>query len=270
MTFSQYLQSIKSKAPTILLVILAVLIATMSLTLVLGQPFKYRSTVQLLVVQKQGPAVDAYTAIRSAEKMADNLSAVVYTSSFLDRALEAPYQTIDTLPTDPVKRKREWKKMVETNVLPETGIIEISVYNPNRNQAVAYAQAISWVLVNQGDQYHGGGSDVEIRSIDAPLTSNHPVKPNLLINLLVALMIGSLISLVVVYLAGEETSEYRMQNSEFSPVRQVSVASEISEEQIAVKNNNQIDNSDEPMLVSPQPDMSLEEYKKFIQNMYQK
>jgi len=266
MTFYQYIKIVKAKLPVILVVVLSVLILTVGATLVFGQPFKYRSTVQLLVVQKQSPAVDAYTAIRSAEKMADNLSAVVSTSSFLGRTLEAPYQTIDTLPSDPVKRKKAWEKTVETRVVPETGILEVSVYHPSRNQAVAYAQAVAWVLVNQSGEYHGGGSDVEIRNIDAPLTSNHPVRPNIFANMALAVALGLIVSLIVLYLMGEE-SALNAAPTRLS-VHPVSVATDMTTHDIPVKAVMAVDNSDEPMIVSPSDDMTFEEYKAFIQKMY--
>ena len=40
------------------------------------QPLKYSSTVRLLVMQDLGSATDAYTASRSEERIAENLSTI--------------------------------------------------------------------------------------------------------------------------------------------------------------------------------------------------
>jgi len=57
-----------------------------------------------------------------------------------------------------------------------------------------------YVLVEQGSQYHGGGEQVEIKLIDKPIVSNYPVRPNLILNAIVALLVGLVVSFVYVYL----------------------------------------------------------------------
>jgi len=205
MNLNQYLKLVKSRYQILVGIIGGILIITLVLTLV--QTFKYRSTIQLLVIQKQGASIDAYTALRSAEKMASNLASVVYTSSFLDRVTQTNSTLKDDLSIDPIERKKEWQRTVNAEVVPETGILKIEVYHHNRNQAIAYAQAISSVLVNQGSEYHGGGQEVGIKNIDAPLTSRYPVQPNIVINLGIALALGAVLSLAVIYLLGEEKNK---------------------------------------------------------------
>lgn len=45
------------------------------------RPLEYSSTTRILITQELG-AVDAYTASRSAERIADDLASIVYTSTF--------------------------------------------------------------------------------------------------------------------------------------------------------------------------------------------
>src|SRR3989338_9490681 len=55
------------------------------------QPLRYSSTVRLLVLQDVGSAVDAYTASRSEERIADNLSTIIYTTTFFDQVMGAGF-----------------------------------------------------------------------------------------------------------------------------------------------------------------------------------
>jgi len=195
-----YLEILKRKARTIALIICLVIV--LGLVITVAQPFKYRSTIQVLVIEHQ-LNLDAYTAIRAAERMNNNLSHIIYTNSFMDKVLQAGFNVQDNLPSDSLARKKAWGKTIQTYVVPETGILKVDVYHPSRKQAEAMAHSIAYVLATAGSEYIGSQS-VTIKTIDQPITSLRPVKPNIALNLMASLALGILIAMGYVLLRFKE------------------------------------------------------------------
>ena len=76
-------------------------VITMALAAALSfvRPLEYSSTMRLLIIQQSGVNLDPYTAIRSAETIATNLSQVIYTSVFYDNVTAGLALLAYTLPT---------------------------------------------------------------------------------------------------------------------------------------------------------------------------
>ncbi|HTK59828.1 MAG TPA: Wzz/FepE/Etk N-terminal domain-containing protein, partial [Candidatus Baltobacteraceae bacterium] len=125
-----------------------VMVAAAALSFV--RPLEYSSTMRLLIIQKAGVNLDPYTAIRSAERIADNLSQVIYTSVFYDKVTAAGFD-IDRSYFDPVesRRRQQWSDMVSTQVTHETGFLQITVYHKDKEQASEIARAIAFVLTTE-------------------------------------------------------------------------------------------------------------------------
>lgn len=177
---------------------LAVMVAAAALSFV--RPLEYSSTVRLFIVLKKGN-LDPYTAIRSAERTADTLSQVIYTSEIFEKVLGAGF-SIDRAYFDQreSKRREQWSKMVSTQVTHETGFLQIAVYHRDKEQASEIARAIAFVMSTEGNRYVGG-QDVEIRVVDAPLQSRFPVRPNVPLNAFLGAVIGVVASSLYVVVA---------------------------------------------------------------------
>lgn len=188
MTFKDYFNNLKTHQKTIVVIIGLVVVLSLILTLI--QPFEYRSSSQLLIIQKHNPNLDAYTASRSAERLSKNLSNVIYTSSFFEKVMNSGFDLKDKFSKNEAKRRSQWKRKVVAQVSMETGMLRISVYDRDKVQAKEFTQAIAHVLSTKGEEYHGGGEDVEIKLVDAPLASRFPVRPNLALNLFTGLILG--------------------------------------------------------------------------------
>jgi capsular polysaccharide biosynthesis protein len=158
------------------------------------RPLEYSSTMRLLIIQKAGLNLDPYTAIRSAERIADNLSQVVYTSVFFDHVMGAGFG-IDKeyFKTAENKRREQWAKMVTTEVTHETGFLQISVYHTDKDQASEIGRAVAFILTTEGNQYIGG-RDLEIRLVDTPLQSRFPIRPNVPLNAFLGAVVGIIAS----------------------------------------------------------------------------
>ncbi len=172
----------------------------LALIISLVSPFQYSATTKILIIQKQMTNLDAYTATKSAEKIGKNLSNIINTSSFYNEVIEANTNLQYKFPQDAVERRKSWEKNVEINVVPETGILEINAYDIDRGFASQLVRAIAYVLVSKGAEYHGGGSDVEIKVVDDVFISKYPVRPNIIVNMALAAIIGVILGCVFVIL----------------------------------------------------------------------
>lgn len=162
----------------------------------------YESKVELLVIQKENQNLDSYAAQKAAEKLGNNLTKIVYSSDFLDKVIATGLIDKSLFYDNPLLRKKQWEKLVKAQVVPETGIIKVYGYGENQDTAKNIAMASAKVLTeNSGDYY--GGQDVTIKVIDQAITSNLPAKPNIILNTLIAMVIGFIGSISLVILIGE-------------------------------------------------------------------
>jgi len=157
-------------------------------------PWEYSATARLLVIPTSSLGVDPYTAIKSAERISENLSQVAHTSSFYERVA----RTAEQFKFDPTglnnlsenKRRSAWARAVITEVVPGTGLFKIIVYNKNKDEAMAWASAIAYVLSTQGFEYTS--TNVQIKIVDAPLASRFVSRPNFFIVGFLGLVLGGL------------------------------------------------------------------------------
>jgi capsular polysaccharide biosynthesis protein len=203
----EFIDNLKSKKTMIVLLVLGAMILSLVFSFV--QTFEYECDASLYVIQNQDGllAKDAYAAAKSAEKLAKNMSQMVYTGTFMERVFETNYGVgRDILPVEENKKRKEWNKKIETYVVPETGILDIKVYDKDKVMVEKIAQAIIYVLVTEGADFHGGGDEVEVKIADAPIVSKYPTRPNIALNLGIALIMGLIVSIVIVFLTtqGEE------------------------------------------------------------------
>lgn len=175
----------------------------LSLVISFVQPLRYASTARLLILQNIGTQVDAYTASRSEERIAENLSTIVYTSTFFEQVMDSGFDINGNFfPTDDVKRRRVWKKTVEATVARGSGLLTISAYHQDINQAEQIVRAVAFVLTNRVSEFTSGGN-TQVRLIDAPLNSRWPVKPNILANLLSGFFLAGFVGVGYVLLQSE-------------------------------------------------------------------
>jgi capsular polysaccharide biosynthesis protein len=193
-----------------LIALISGLAVVIALIVSLVSPFQYSATTQMLIIQKQEQNLDAYTATKSAEIIGKNLASIIFTSSFYDEVIASNSSIAGKFPTDTTERRKEWKKNIEANVIPESGILEIKVYDTDSNFASQLVRTISYVLVNKGAEYHGGGTDVEIKIVDDSFISKYPVRPNIALNLGIALIAGILLgSYWVIMKESNKIQKYR-------------------------------------------------------------
>jgi capsular polysaccharide biosynthesis protein len=173
------------------IVLAGVIGAAVAILLSLLRPLEYSSTTRILITQELG-AVDAYTASRSAERIADDLASVVYTSTFFDKVMSSGYAIdSDYFSQDEIKRRTQWQDAVSASVSRSSGLLSITAYHTDVDQAEELATAVAYVLTTEGWTYTSGGN-ITVQVVDAPLDSRYPVRPNLLVNGFSGLVLGLL------------------------------------------------------------------------------
>ena len=130
-----------------------------------------------------------------------------FTSSFYDEVIDSNKIVAKKFTQDSIERRKTWEKNVKANVIPETGILQINVYDVDRNYASELVKNISYVLINKGAEYHGGGSDVELKIVDDVFISKYPVRPNIILNIALAFVIGFILGSAFVIL--NEAAKYK-------------------------------------------------------------
>ncbi|MDD2785843.1 MAG: hypothetical protein PHS79_03030 [Patescibacteria group bacterium] len=155
------------------------------------QPLKFSSTVRLLITQTNATGVDPYTAIKSTERIGQNLSEITYTSSFFNAVTKQEGIDISYFSTDEIDKRKEWQETVAINVVPGTGVMDVVVYHKDRNQATLLAVAVAKELATQAPNYFG--YSVRLQIIDDPLPSRFFAQPDFVQNGALGAVFGFLI-----------------------------------------------------------------------------
>jgi len=194
MTQLNYPQIIKNNGHSIAITTLVIVVLSMALSLI--QPLQYRSRVEFLIIQKQSLTMDAYTAARASEKLASSLSTIIRTKSFFDKVMAGNFGIRRSeFPDNEKDLRKYWQKNTLTSIAPESSLLQVNVYHKDKKEANKISLAIASILVNDVNEYYGGGSDIIIKVVNEPLASDYPVRPNIILNSLAGLVIGVVISL---------------------------------------------------------------------------
>jgi capsular polysaccharide biosynthesis protein len=170
-----------------------VLALALALAFSLVQPLKYSSTVKILITQTNTTGLDPYTAIKSTERIAQNLSELVYTSAFFDAVVNDPSVDASYFPTDDLKKRKAWEETISTSVSAGTGLMTVTAYHPNRDQATTLAVRAAKELAVEAPNYFG--FSVRAQVIDAPIPSSFIAKPDFITNGIFGAVAGLLIGL---------------------------------------------------------------------------
>jgi capsular polysaccharide biosynthesis protein len=166
--------------------------AVLALGFSLAQPLRYSSTERVLITQTNATGLDPYTAIKSTERIAQNLSEIVYTTSFFNAVMAKANLDKSYFPQDEISKRDKWRNTIEVTVVPNTGIASIIAYHPQREQATELAVRVAQELVNITPNYFG--YSVRVQVIDDPLPSRFFAKPDFLRNVLLGAVAGLLIA----------------------------------------------------------------------------
>ena len=173
--------------------------AALSFLPLLVMPLEYRADAEVFIITKTRYGVDPYTVVKSAERVAENIAAVMKTGDFFQKVMaetaydfdRARFQNVSEL-----TKRRRWQKAVQTDVTYGTGGLTISAYDKNPDKALALAGAAASAISRTGWEYVGG--DVTIKLVNEPIVTRWPARPNALLNALLGLVAGIIAMAAVV------------------------------------------------------------------------
>ncbi len=165
----------------------AVLASLFSIT----QPLRYSSTERVLITQTNTAGVDPYTAIKSTERIAQNLSAIMYTTSFFNAVMAKAKVDPSYFPADEYEKRAMWTKTITTSVEGNTGVMTIVAYHPKREEATELAIRVAEEIRDIAPTYFGFSIRVQI--IDDPLPSRFIAKPDFAANAGFGAILGCLL-----------------------------------------------------------------------------
>jgi capsular polysaccharide biosynthesis protein len=173
------------------------------LSLVFTFPPQYRADAQVLVIAKSRYGIDPYTAAKFAEQIGGNVVQIVGTNDFYEKVTMQGGHNLDLSKFNNLsenKKRKLWQKMVDASAVYGTGVLNISVYNKNQEQAKEWTGAVADTLVGSGWEYVG--SDIGMKVVNTPVVTNWPVRPNFILNLILGFAVGALAMAVAVVKRG--------------------------------------------------------------------
>ncbi len=211
MDMNKFISLIKTKTQTIASVVILFFAVTAIFTFC--QPLKYNSQSSVLVVQNFPVGTDQSSISKSNEYISNILAKVVSSNLFYNDVLKAGFNINKNYFSKKNNLNSEmdnWKKTAQAKAISDTGIIDINIYHPDKQQLSQIAMAVNFVLQSKHSQYHGLGSNITIKIIDKPITSIWPAQPNIILNLLLAAVVGLIVSLYYIYLFQDESFNLRL------------------------------------------------------------
>ena len=205
MNTKEFLQLAKKRYITIIGIVLFFVIIALAGTLL--QPLKYRSKTRLLIAQSN-MTTDAYAIARSNQYIGGLISEVVYSGAFLD-SLESSNAVFDRNYFNGTYKQniKKWKKTVFARSGGDSGIIDIEIYHPDPSEAKKISLAVNELIISGKGPYQFANNQVKITTIDQPIISSFPVKPNIPLNLLASLIFGLSFSLSYIYFFPQSQTE---------------------------------------------------------------
>ncbi|MDP2918557.1 MAG: Wzz/FepE/Etk N-terminal domain-containing protein [bacterium] len=180
-------------------VIAVILLATITVSLIASsiQKPQYAARGRILITQKTSANMDMYKASQSAERLAMLFAKIIKSSTFFKDVLNSGFPIDKTyFPKSEKSSREKWAEMVSSRVSTDTSIIEIDVYHRDAQETKKILNGIIYNFSEKSKSYYNLGDEVGIVVLDTPLVSERPVKPNLLLNLILGFLIGLVISAI--------------------------------------------------------------------------
>lgn len=203
MEIKEFLGLLNRKKQTVLSILF--LFVLLSAVLTAFQPLKYEAKSRILLLQHNGEVMDPYNAAKSNQFVSTLLASVVSSNAFLNDVFEAGFNIDQTyFGNNSHDRLEKWEKTAEARAINDTGIIEISTYHTDKTQAEQINSAVINIIKTKNGSYYGRNEDISIKVIDEPIISDWPVRPNILLNIVLTIFISLIISFSYIVLFQDE------------------------------------------------------------------
>lgn len=174
--------------------VVAVLVGVISFVV----PRSYSAESQVLIISNdRSGATDPYTQAKSAERIGENLAAVIPTDDFYEKVMGAPNLNFDHdrwNTYDARTRHNRWQKDVKGEVMYGTSLMKLTVYSTSQADALNLSNAVAQTLASRGGDYVGG--DITIKIVNSPLLVPLQTRPNIVLNIVVGLVGGMVLAML--------------------------------------------------------------------------
>jgi len=169
------------------------------------QPLKYEAKSKLILIPVL-TTKDPYALAKANEYLSNILSQAATSNLFFNQVIESEFKIDKSyFGSDLSSQMKIWSKTIFVKPISDTGIIEVSVFHKNKDEADKISQAASFIFKTKNNLFHEDNVQVNVRVLDRPIVSTWPVKPNILLNFILALGVGLALSSIYIYLAAAET-----------------------------------------------------------------
>ncbi|HHX58826.1 MAG TPA: hypothetical protein GX706_03610 [Candidatus Moranbacteria bacterium] len=160
-------------------------------------PPQYKATSSIVISQGSVSAMDAYREAKSSEFVARTSKEVILSNSFMRKTLaQSKVDWVDMSKIEGQdKQLKFWRKKVKVAVIPNTGVMNISIYTKDRELSkTLLTEMINYIVVNK--QSFLGEKDVSVSVTNEPYYFSKPTFPNLPLASLVGFILGCLFAIV--------------------------------------------------------------------------
>jgi capsular polysaccharide biosynthesis protein len=170
----------------------------------LALPKQYRVESRLVVIQNASIEVDSYTAQRSVESNVALLIDLAYTDSFFSRVVGEDVAIRERFPLEDIRRRRQ---LFRRNVIIDTpgrGFINVLTYDESAEVAEKINRSVLNNLVSEGVTILG--ENARITTVNQPSLYDGIGRPNILLNLSGAAILGVAISVLYILTKKQKTT----------------------------------------------------------------
>ncbi|HRZ95872.1 MAG TPA: hypothetical protein P5262_04900 [Candidatus Moranbacteria bacterium] len=167
---------------------------------------EYKSQAEILILQKNLD-IDPYRAAKASEYAGEVLEGVSGSSDFMNGILEKIGSNAGKFGENPEKQMENWKKAVSVTPLVNTGIVKITVLDPNKRENRKLMEGVMAELQENGVAYHGN-ENITLKKIGGPVYFENPAYPVIWLNVLVAGAVGLFASIGMILLFGQNLGSW--------------------------------------------------------------
>lgn len=161
---------------------------------------EYKSEAEVLILQKNLD-IDPYRAAKASEYAGEVIEGVSGSSDFMNGVLEKTGTASQKFGENPEKQMENWEKAVNVSPVVNTGIVKITVLDPNKRENKKLMEAVMAELQTNGVAYHGN-ENITLKKIGGPVYFENPAYPVIWVNVLASGIIGLFVSIGIILLFG--------------------------------------------------------------------
>lgn len=154
----------------------------------------YQSSMDVLFLPKSD------VSVRNVEQIIANAKQIPLSLSFYNKLIEINSDIEDEASELPdAKRKDFWNSKIETKQIGKSGVVRLTTFAPDQMQAEILSRQTANSLMVVMSRYYNIKTDLDIRIIDGPITSQF-TKTNIFLWIFLSLILGLILGFIVSFL----------------------------------------------------------------------